>query len=168
VHFIGKDNIPFHGIVFPAMLAGQGEARATDRLPDAARPDGRPLIGPGPHERYVLPDDVPANEFYNLEGRKFSTSDKWTIDPVAMADRFGVDALRWYLTVSMPETADSQFTFAGLQTEINTLADVLGNYASRVLKFIGTHLGGEVPAPLLDWMDGAPYEQTRGAIPRHG
>jgi methionyl-tRNA synthetase len=64
----------------------------------------------------------------------------------------------------MPETADSQFTFAGLQSEINTLADVLGNYASRVLKFIGTHLGGDVPEPRPDWLAGAPYEQTRAAI----
>lgn len=164
VHFIGKDNIPFHGIVFPAMLAGQSAAQVGDRLPDPSRPDGRALLGPGPGERYVLPDDVPANEFYNLEGRKFSTSDKWTLDPVRMADLFGVDALRWYLTVSMPETADSQFTFAGLQTEINTLADVLGNYASRVLKFIGTHLGAEVPAVAADWLGGVPLEQTRAAI----
>ncbi|HZM00052.1 MAG TPA: class I tRNA ligase family protein, partial [Planctomycetota bacterium] len=164
VHFIGKDNIPFHGIVFPAMLAGQSEARPEDRLPDPARPAGRPLLGPGPGERYVLPDDVPANEFYNLEGRKFSTSDRWTVDPVAMADLFGVDALRWYLTVSMPETADSQFTFAGLKAEIDTLADVLGNYASRVLKFVAAHLGGAVPAAAPDWQAGAPYEQTRAAI----
>ena len=171
VHFIGKDNIPFHGIVFPAMLAGQDEARPQDKLPaaDPQRPgrpegEGRPLIGPGPGERYVLPDDVPANEFYNLEGRKFSTSDKWTLDPVAMADRFGVDALRWYLTVSMPETADSQFTFAGLKAEIDTLADVLGNYASRVLKFIATHFAGAVPAADPAWQDGAAYEHTRAAI----
>jgi methionyl-tRNA synthetase len=164
VHFIGKDNIPFHSIVFPAMLAGQGERRADDRLPDASRPDGRPLLGPGPGERYVLPDDIPANEFYNLEGRKFSTSDKWTLDPVAMADAFGVDALRWYLTRSMPETADSDFTFKGLQSEVNLLADVLGNYCSRVLKFIGTHLAGAVPARLPGWLDDAPDERVRAAI----
>ncbi|MGQ0553077.1 MAG: methionine--tRNA ligase [Planctomycetota bacterium] len=162
VHFIGKDNIPFHGIVFPAMLAGQsaeaGDAQsaasvggaadaagATECLPPGSLAPGAPLLGPGPGERYVLPDNVPANEFYNLEGRKFSTSDKWTVDPHHLAEVFGVDALRWYLTVSMPETADSQFTFAGLQAETNLLADVIGNYASRVLKFIQTHLGGGVP-----------------------
>ncbi|MHC5211982.1 MAG: methionine--tRNA ligase [Planctomycetota bacterium] len=142
VHFIGKDNIPFHGIVFPAMLAGQAPARAEDTLLGGAG-----LIGPGAGERYVLPDNVPANEFYNLEGGKFSTSDKRTLDTDRMIERFGVDPLRWYLTRTMPETADSQFTFAGLQTEVNLLADVLGNYASRVLKFIGARLGGSVPEP---------------------
>jgi methionyl-tRNA synthetase len=142
VHFIGKDNIPFHGIVFPAMLAGQAPARDGDVLPD-----GRALIGPGPGERYVLPDDVPANEFYNLEGGKFSTSERRTLDTDRMLERFGVDPLRWYLTRTMPETADSQFTFAGLQTEVNLLADVLGNYASRVLKFVAARLGGVVPEP---------------------
>jgi methionyl-tRNA synthetase len=146
VHFIGKDNIPFHGIVFPAMLAGQAEARAGDALPG-----GAPLIGPGPGERYVLPEDVPANEFYNLEGGKFSTSEGRTLDSERMLARFGADPLRWYLTVSMPETADSQFTFSGLQTEVNLLADVVGNYASRVLKFVATHLGGKVPEVDRDW-----------------
>jgi methionyl-tRNA synthetase len=142
IHFIGKDNIPFHGIVFPSMLAGQAPARPGDTLPG-----GAPLIGPGPGERYVLPDDVPANEFYNLEGGKFSTSAGRTLDTDRMLERFGADPLRWYLTRSMPETADSQFTFAGLQTEVNLLADVLGNYASRVLKFIHARLGGSVPEP---------------------
>jgi methionyl-tRNA synthetase len=142
IHFIGKDNIPFHGIVFPAMLAGQAPAAEGDALPG-----GAPLAGPGPGERYVLPDDVPANEFYNLEGGKFSTSEKRTLDTDRMLERFGADPLRWYLTRSMPETADSQFTFAGLQTEVNLLADVLGNYASRVLKFIRARLGGAVPEP---------------------
>jgi methionyl-tRNA synthetase len=136
LHFIGKDNIPFHCVVFPAMLAWQGDARPGDTF-----------IGPGPGERWVLPENVPANEFYNLEGRKFSTSDHWTLDTARMAELFGTDALRWYVTTSMPETADSQFTFAGLQASVNSdLADVLGNYASRVLKFAASYLGGKVPA----------------------
>jgi methionyl-tRNA synthetase len=136
VHFIGKDNIPFHCVVFPAMLAWQGEAR-----------EGDAFIGPNVGERWVLPENVPANEFYNLEGRKFSTSDQWTLDTARMEELFGTDALRWYVTTSMPETADSQFTFAGLQSAVNAdLADVMGNYASRVLKFTRSHLGGVVPA----------------------
>jgi methionyl-tRNA synthetase len=137
VHFIGKDNIPFHCIVFPAMLGWQKPAR-----------EGETFLGPGANERWVLPDNVPSNEFYNLEGRKFSTSDNWMLDSARMFDLFGADALRWYLTKSMPETADSHFTFDGLQASVNAeLADTLGNYASRVLKFTRSHLGGVVPEP---------------------
>jgi methionyl-tRNA synthetase len=140
IHFIGKDNIPFHCIVFPAMLAGQ----------DPARP-GEEFLGPREGERFVLPANVPANEFYNLEGRKFSTSERWVLDNERMFERYGVDALRWYLTRSMPETADSQFTFSGLQGEVNVLADVLGNYASRVLKFVRSRFDGKVPEPDRAW-----------------
>jgi len=135
LHFIGKDNIPFHCIVFPAMLAWQGEAR-----------EGETFIGPGPGERWVLPENVPANEFYNLEGRKFSTSDRWMLDSERMFELFGLDAIRWYLTVSMPETADAQFRFGELQARVNAeLADTMGNYAARVLKFVGKHFDGVVP-----------------------
>ncbi len=147
VHFLGKDNIPFHTIVFPAMLAGQTQAptKAADRLPD-----GRPLFGPRAGERWVLPEDVPANEFYNLEGRKFSTSDNWMLDVPRMVEVFGVDALRWYLATSMPETADTQFTFAGLAATVNAeLCDTLGNYCARTLKFTAQHLGGRVPEGAL-------------------
>ncbi len=140
LHFVGKDNIPFHAIVFPAMLAGQAPAQAGDALPD-----GRPHFGPRAGERWVLPEAVPANEFYNLEGRKFSTSGRWTLDIDRLLELFGLDALRWYLVRSMPETADSQFTYAGLATETNLLADVVGNYAARVLKFVATHRDGTVP-----------------------
>jgi methionyl-tRNA synthetase len=145
LHFIGKDNIVFHTIVFPAMLAGQGAPKAGDKLPD-----GRPLIGPREGERWTLPEAVPANEFYNLEGRKFSTSDNWMLDIPRMFEVFGVDALRWYIATSMPETADTQFTFAGLQAAVNAeLCDTLGNYAARTLKFTAQHLGGRVPEGTL-------------------
>jgi len=141
VHFIGKDNIVFHTIVFPAMLAGQAAPEPDDRLPD-----GRPLLGPREGERWALPEAVPANEFYNLEGRKFSTSDNWMLDSPRMLELFGVDALRWYITSSMPETADTQFTFAGLQAAVNAeLCDTLGNYCARTLKFTAQHLSGRVP-----------------------
>jgi methionyl-tRNA synthetase len=135
VHFLGKDNIPFHCIVFPAMQAGQGEAK-----------DGEHFIGPRTGERWVLPDNVPANEFYNLEGRKFSTSDNWMLDTDRMFELFGVDAMRWYVIASMPETADSNFLFDELQARVNSeLADTIGNYASRVLKFNAKQHGGVVP-----------------------
>jgi methionyl-tRNA synthetase len=146
VHFIGKDNIPFHGIVFPAMLAGQGEADAGGTFPAGSLAPGRPLFGPRRGEAWVLPENVPANEFYNLEGRKFSTSDRWTLDNARMFELFGADALRWYLAVSMPEIGDSQFTFHALQSTVNAdLCDTLGNYCARVLKFTAAQLGGKVP-----------------------
>jgi methionyl-tRNA synthetase len=135
VHFLGKDNIPFHCIVFPAMQAGQGAAK-----------DGDEFIGPRAGERWVLPDNVPANEFYNLEGRKFSTSDNWMLGTDRMFELFGVDAMRWYVIASMPETADSNFLFDELQARVNSeLADTIGNYASRVLKFNAKQHGGVVP-----------------------
>jgi len=144
VHFIGKDNIPFHCVVFPAMLGWQGAAQ-----------DGDDFIGPGAGERWVLPENVPSNEFYNLESGKFSTGDNRTLDNAHMIERFGVDALRWYLTVSMPETADSRFRFSGLQSHVNAdLADTVGNYASRVLKFVASRMDGQVPQP------GADFEHT--------
>jgi methionyl-tRNA synthetase len=93
-----------------------------------------------------LPENVPANEFYNLEGKKFSTSDNWMLGTEHMFETFGLDALRWYLTASMPETSDSNFLFNDLQARVNSeLADTIGNYASRVLKFAASHLGGTVP-----------------------
>ncbi|RKY19929.1 MAG: methionine--tRNA ligase [Planctomycetota bacterium] len=135
VHFLGKDNIPFHCIVFPAMQAGQAEAR----------PDETPM-GPRHGERWVLPENVPANEFYNLEGRKFSTSDNWMLGAEHMFEVFGIDALRWYVIVSMPETADSNFLLDELQARVNSeLADTIGNYASRVLKFNAKQHAGVVP-----------------------
>ncbi len=125
VHFIGKDNIGFHTIVFPSMLFGQREAL------------GR---------RAVLPWAVPAMEFYNLQGRKFSTSDGWTIDPRDLLARFpSVDALRFTLLATAPETADSEFSFEDFQRVTNRdLADNVGNLLSRALRFAKDRLGGRV------------------------
>lgn len=148
LHFIGKDNIPFHCVVFPAMLGWQDTAR-----------EGDAFIGPGKNERWVLPENVPANEFYNLEDGKFSTSDQRTLDNDHMIECFGVDALRWYLTVSMPETADSRFRFGALQNHVNAdLNDTLGNYASRVLKFVASKMGGKVPEPNESFEHNIPSE----------
>lgn len=126
VHFIGKDNIAFHVVVFPAMLLGQGTAW-----------EGR---------SFNLPWAVPANEFYNLQGRKFSTSGGWYLDNERFFSRFNVDAARFYLLLSAPETSDSEFTWEGFQAANNSLlADKLGNFASRVLKFCERHFGNRVP-----------------------
>lgn len=121
VHFIGKDNIAFHAVIFPAMLAGQSAS-------------------------YVLPD-VPANEFLNLEGRKFSTSGGWFITISDVVKRHPADAIRWTLTRGAPETKDAEFTWKDFQTRVNTeLLGTFGNFASRVLKFVQAKFDGVIPA----------------------
>jgi methionyl-tRNA synthetase len=122
VHFIGKDNIPFHCFVFPAMLFGVKQG-------------------------YVLPAAVPAMEFYNLEGRKFSTSAGWYIDLERFFERYDAEAARFYLLTSLPETSDSEWSWSGFQACNNTLlADTIGNLATRVLRFVDKHFDGRVPA----------------------
>ena len=121
VHFIGKDNIVFHGLIFPAMLLGQ----------DAD---------------YVLPE-VPANEFLNLEGKKFSTGQGWFIAIDDFAKKFPADTLRWTLTRGAPESKDSEFTYKDFQTRVNTeLLGTFGNFVNRILKFIKSKYDGVVPA----------------------
>lgn len=125
-HFIGKDNIAFHVVVFPSMLLGLGEAW-----------DGK---------RFQLPHNVPANEFYNLQGRKFNTSAGWYLDNEHFFSQYSADAARFYLLSSLPETSDSEFTWEGFQTANNSLlADKLGNFASRVLKFNAKRFDGVIP-----------------------
>ncbi len=125
VAFIGKDNVVFHCIVFPAMLMAWN--------------DGRP-------EQYVLPDNVPANEFLNFEGQKFSKSRGWGIDLQDFLARYPADPLRYYLAVSLPETRDSDFYWKDFQAKNNSeLADILGNFVNRTLAFAGKTFQGMVP-----------------------
>ncbi len=125
VHFIGKDNIPFHCLVFPSMLFGTGQG-------------------------YTLPWQVPANEFYNLEGGKFSTSEGRTIDVETFFETYDNEAVRFYIISSMPETADSEFSVEQLvQTNNSSLAGNIGNLATRVLKFIDKNYDGCIP-PLAE------------------
>lgn len=122
VHFIGKDNIPFHCVVFPAMLHATKAG-------------------------YVLPWQVPANEFYNLQGRKFSTSGGWTIPLDEFFAKFDAQATRFYLLASAPETKDSEFNWKDFQACNNAqLADAIGNLVTRVLKFVDKHYAGHIPA----------------------
>jgi len=122
VHFIGKDNIPFHCLVFPAMLYGT-------------------------HDGYALPWAVPANEFYHLAGGKFSTSEGRTIDPHELFARYEPEALRFYIVTSLPETADAEFSLEQFVLLNNSgLAGNLGNLATRVLKFIEKNYDNRVPA----------------------
>jgi methionyl-tRNA synthetase len=121
VHFIGKDNIPFHCLIFPAMLYGQ-------------------------HQDFVLPWAVPATEFYNLQGRKFSTSGGWSIDLEEFFGRYDAECARFYLLASAPETADSEWRWEGFRDAVNTgLADTIGNLATRVLRFCDKHFDGRIP-----------------------
>jgi len=121
VHFIGKDNIPFHCLIFPSMLYGVKQG-------------------------YVLPWQVPAMEFYNLQGRKFSTSENWTIPLDTFFERYDRDSTRFYLLSSAPEAADSEWRWEEFQRCVNTsLADTIGNLATRVLRFVAKHHDGRVP-----------------------
>lgn len=122
IHFIGKDNIPFHCVVFPSMLFGAKEG-------------------------YCLPWNVPANEFYNLQGRKFSTSGGWFLDMDDFFSKYSADAARYSLIANGPETADSEFTWEEFQRRNNgELADTIGNLASRLLKFVEQKFQGAIPS----------------------
>jgi methionyl-tRNA synthetase len=156
IHFIGKDNIAFHCIVFPAMLAWQ------DLDADF---EGR--IGPGPDESYVLPENVPANEFFNLEGRKFSKSERWYLDIDEFVDKYGADRTRFYLISAMPETADADFLWREFKAKTDLLANVFGNFAVRVLKFVHNYFDGRVPAPHGGHEVGATIEARVGEVAGH-
>ena len=122
VHFIGKDNIVFHCIVFPAMLKAEGS--------------------------YILPDNVPANEFLNLEGDKISTSRNWAVwlheYLVDMPDK--QDVLRYVLAANAPETKDNDFTWRDFQVRNNSeLVAIYGNFINRTLVLTGKYFDGKVP-----------------------
>lgn len=123
VHFIGKDNIVFHCIVFPAMLKAEGS--------------------------YILPDNVPANEFLNLEGDKISTSRNWAVWLHEYLEEFPgkEDVLRYVLCANAPETKDNDFTWKDFQARNNNeLVAVLGNFVNRALVLTRKYYDGEVPA----------------------
>ena len=125
INFIGKDNIVFHCIVFPAMLMAYGD-------------------------NFQLPDNVPANEFLNLEGDKISTSRNWAVWlHEYLADFPGKqDVLRYVLTANAPETKDNDFTWADFQARNNNeLAAILGNFVNRVVVLTNKYYEGVVPAP---------------------
>ncbi|UOX35008.1 methionine--tRNA ligase [Flavobacterium sediminilitoris] len=124
VHFIGKDNIVFHCIIFPAMLKAEGS--------------------------YILPDNVPANEFLNLEGSKLSTSKNWAVWLHEYLQDFPnrQDALRYALTANAPETKDNDFTWKDFQARNNNeLAAIYGNFINRVVVLTNKYYNGVVPAP---------------------
>ncbi|MAT42047.1 MAG: methionine--tRNA ligase [Anaerolineaceae bacterium] len=134
-YFIGKDNIPFHAIIWPAELLGL--STTFDEMMGAAEP--KPL---------VLPYDVPANEFLNLEGQKISGSRNWAVYGRDFLSRYDPDPLRYYLTVTMPESRDADWDWNDFYHRNNDeLVATWGNLANRVLSFAYKHWEGIVPDP---------------------
>jgi methionyl-tRNA synthetase len=139
-YFIAKDNIPFHAIIWPAMLMGYGGLN--------------------------LPYDVPSNEFLNLEGRQFSKSRNWFISLYDFLDRFDPDPLRYYLTVNAPEARDTDFAWSDfLRRNNDELVATWGNLAHRVLTFAYRNFEGRVPEPgELNETDRAVLEKVENAF----
>jgi methionyl-tRNA synthetase len=142
-YFIGKDNIDFHAILWPAELAGAGEQFAKIFEGKA----GKPLN---------LPYDVPANEFLNMEDRKISGSRNWAVWANDFLERYDPDPLRFYLTVNMPETSDSNWDWDDfVRRNNNELVATWGNLANRVLSFSYKHWDGHVPNPATPQQENA-------------
>ena len=122
IHFVGKDNIVFHAIIFPILLKEHGD--------------------------FILQDNVPASEFLNLEGAKFSTSRNWAVWLHEYLERYPqkVDEMKYVLTSIAPENRDSEFTWKDYQSRVNNeLADVLGNFVNRALVLNNKYYNGEIP-----------------------
>jgi methionyl-tRNA synthetase len=138
VHFIGKDNIVFHCIIFPILLKAHGE--------------------------FILPTDVPANEFLNLEGDKISTSRNWAVWLDDYMDNFPnrTDELRYVLTSISPESGDSEFTWRDYQARVNNeLVAVLGNFVNRVWVLMHKYFEGKLPGSgTIDFTDEALQKAT--------
>ncbi len=120
IHCIGKDNIVFHCLMFPAMLMAHGD--------------------------FVLPENVPANEFLNIEGQKLSTSRGWAVWLHEYLEEFPPDLLRYALATMLPEARDGDFSWTEFQNRVNSeLADVLGNFVNRTMTFAWKNFDGHVP-----------------------
>ncbi len=142
-HFIGKDNIFFHTSLWPAELMGVGSAFMEIFAP-ALTPGPSPKKGEG--DKLTLPYDVPANQFMNLEGKKISGSRNWAVWGLDALTRYDPDALRYYLTVNMPEAKDSDWDWAEFVARNNNeLVATWGNLANRVLAFCYKNWDGHVP-----------------------
>ena len=125
IAFIGKDNTVFHTIIFPAMLMAWNDAN---------------------EDKFILPENVPANEFLNFEGKKFSKSRGWGIDVDEFLNIFPADPLRYTLAANLPENKDTDFYWKEFQLRNNSeLADILGNFINRTFTFAHKHFNGIVP-----------------------
>ena len=129
-YFIGKDNIPFHTVIWPAELIATGQRLYED----------------DPNKRLNLPYDVPANEYLNMEGQKLSTSRNWAIWAPDLLERFDPDPIRFYLAFIAPESRDTDFTFEDFVRRNNDeLVATWGNLVNRVLGFAYKRYAGKVP-----------------------
>ena len=136
MHFIGKDNVFFHAVMFPAMLMAHSED-------------------------YVLPENVPANEFLNLEGQKLSTSRGFAVWLPEFLEKFPADPLRYTLARNLPETRDMNFTWEGFQARNNNeLGNNFGNLINRVFTFIHKYFDGVVP----EWSEAMMTDLDRAAL----
>jgi len=134
-YFIGKDNIPFHAVIWPAQLIGAEERFGM-------------LFEGSEGKSLTLPYDVPANEFMNLEGQKISGSRNWAVWGLDFLTRYDPDPLRYYLTANMPEAKDTDWDWQDfLNRNNNELVATWGNLAHRVLSFAYRHWQGRVPQP---------------------
>lgn len=125
IAFIGKDNIVFHTIMFPAMLMAWNDCS---------------------NEKYTMPQNVPANEFLNFEGKKFSKSRGWGIDVIEFLELFPADLLRYTLAANLPENKDTDFYWKEFQARTNSeLADIFGNFINRTFTFAHKHFDGKLP-----------------------
>ncbi len=138
VQFIGKDNIPFHAVFFPAMIMGQKQP-------------------------YKLVDELPANEFLNLEGKKFNKSEGWTIDLSRFFTHFTADQIRYTLAANAPETQDAEFSWKDFQSRCNAdLVGKYGNLANRLLVFVAGSCHSHIPSPSsLDELDQQFYQTIK-------
>ncbi len=128
VHFIGKDNIVFHALMFPAISMAYNQGKTSQKL--------------------VLVSDIPACEFLNLEGRKLSTSRNYAVWVKDYLEKFPPDLLRYTLTTNLPENKDSDFSWKDFQLKNNSeLADILGNFINRSLAFTQRSFDGKIPSP---------------------
>ncbi|MGL4562475.1 MAG: methionine--tRNA ligase [Brevinema sp.] len=120
IHFIGKDNIPFHAVIWPSLLIGQKDS----------------------NNNWILPYDIPANEYLNLEGEKISTSQNWAVWANEAIKDFSADSLRYALAANAPESKDSDFTWSFFQARNNDeLANIYGNLVNRVFVFVNKEGG---------------------------
>ena len=147
-YFIGKDNIPFHTLIWPAMLMGYSEGE----------------------EKYNLPYDVPANQYQTVRGSKASTSQRLAVWVPDYLSRYDPDPLRYYLSVNMPETSDADFSWGDFVRRNNDeLVATWGNLVNRVLPFTYRHFEGSVPAPAaVTAADSALLAKAEGALAATG
>jgi methionyl-tRNA synthetase len=148
-YFIGKDNIPFHTVIWPAQLLGANK-----------------LYAGANDEALNLPFDVPANEFMNMEGKKISGSRNWGVWGLDYLERYDADPLRYYLTALMPETRDSDWSWSDfLRRNNDELVATWGNLVNRILSFTSKNFDNAIPQPAeLDQTDRALLDQIDRAF----